>query len=622
MGSIALMPFLMSLFLSTTIFLNTFSSYASLLTYTDHCASMVPNTTPNESKFKVFPLAELQVGYYLGGSDDSLRNRKQKHVTLRIKNVYETNVSGILNVGAMLMVPSATTYYHVNVGNSTHANIWHCKRSSIRFSLYGFWSESSGKLCMIGSEIGECLEHLEIVLKLYNVVNLSNTISTLVTGRFESLSPKHEVSYFEPISLFIFPRMGYDYEYTLDTKEAKNESSDEGGLVPGLAINLIRLCSNIYPMINGIYDLQYHSDCYSEKNCSPLWGDSRQLPYIVSLEGMVCSDVKQRVKVLIGFGNIDSGYRWSFNPNATLVGEGWWDERKNQLHVIACRFLGVEESVASVHVGDCSTRMSLRIPKIWSINDASSIVGQIWSNKTVGDAAYFKRIILRSHQDKRTRVSGIKYEYTKLEKVRKLCPRQEPLKNKGIRYPYVNSSDMRIEFSVGYSDQILAWGYCDPLVINDQIQQKNLDENFVPKSSHTQPFISANSSSTYLYNISYQISFSLVPDAKLGEENSIFNTTENATETVNVSAEGVYDVEAGSLCMVGCRNLGSENKMPTTASVDCEILVKFQFLPPNAKNNGCYNIKGSMESNRKISDPLYFKPLDLFSVAFYTTEAK
>jgi len=37
----------------------------------------------------------------------------------------------------------------------------------------------------------------------------------------------------------------------------------------------------------------------------------------------------------------------------------------------------------------------------------------------------------------------------------------------------------------------------------------------------------------------------------------MLNTTTNVTEVVNVSAEGIYDVEAGSLCMVGCRNLGT-----------------------------------------------------------------
>ncbi|TKY66530.1 hypothetical protein E2542_SST09406 [Spatholobus suberectus] len=381
MNSLALSSFLMPLFIFTTFSPNTFSSYASHVSYTDHRASVVPNSIPNESKFKVFP------------------------------------------------------------------------------------HESSGKFCMVVRETGDSpqLQRLEVVPKLYNVVNSRSTISTLVTGSLESMSSEHE-SY---------------------------------------------------------------------------WGDANQLPYVVSLKALICSDVKQRVKVLIGFGNYDSGYRWSFNPNDSLLGEGWWDDRKNQLCINACRFLGMEEPVASAHVGDCSTGMSLKFPKFWSMNGASSIVGQIWSNKCVGDSGYFNRMIVRSHQDKRNRVCGIKYEYSQLDKVRKMCPRQKPLKNKGIRYPDVYSSDTRIDMGVEY------YG----------------------------------------------------PDSCL---------------EINVSTKGIYDAEAGSLCMVGCRNLGSQNQIPTTDSVNCEIIVNFQFQQLKAKNDGAY-ITGSIESTHKNSDPLYFYPLNLTS---------
>ncbi|RDX99082.1 hypothetical protein CR513_17914, partial [Mucuna pruriens] len=621
MESLALSFFPMLLFLFTIISLNTFSSYASQLTYTNYCASMVPNSTPKESKIKVFPHGQVQVGYYLGGDTivgvDTLKKLRQKQVTLRIKSVYETDAFDILKVGATLIVRSASSYYRV--GNSTRGKrLKNHKRfpSSITFRLDGFWSESSGKLCMVGTGTGYSMQRLEVVLKLYNVANSSNTLSTLVTGSLESLSPEHEVSYFEPISVFIFPRT--DYEFSLDTKEAKNEYSDEGEALPGLSVNPVSFCSNIFPMINGKYDLQYQSECNSAKNCSPIGENVNQLPYVVSLKELVCSDVKQRVRVLIGFGN--SGARWSFNPNATLVGEGWWDEKKNQLGVVACHFLGMEESMASVHVGDCSTKMSLRFPKIWSIKDASSIEGQIWSNKSVGDSGYFKRMVLRNFQYQRVKISGIKYEYSQLDKVRKIFPRQEPLKNKGIRYPDVYSSDMRFDMSVRNSKRRVAWGYSVPLVVNDQIQQWNSVETFPSNSSFTHQFISPNSSSTGLYNVSYKISINLLPNVKLGEEKSMLNTTTNVTETINVSAEGIYDAEAGSLCMVGCRNLGSENQIPSTNSLDCEVIVKFQFPPLDAKNNGGY-IKGSIESARKNLDPLYFKQLDVTSAAYYTAEA-
>jgi len=617
---VTLMMESLALFFFSIIFLNTFSSHASQLIYTDHCASVVPKSTPNESKFKDFPHGPFQVGYYLGGDTivgaDTFQKLRQKQVTLRFKNVYETDVFGIHKVGVTLTVRSASSYYRV--GNFTRGKrLKNRKRfpSSIRFTLDGFWSESSGKICMVGAGTGYNMQRLEVVLKLYNVVNSRSNVSTLVTGSLESLSPRHEVSYFEPISLFIFPIV--DYDFSLDTKEAKSEYSEEGEVVPGLSINPASFCSNISPLINGKFDLQYQSECNSAKNCSPVWWDAHQLPYIVSLKELICLDVKQKVRVLIGFRS--SGARWSFNPNATLVGEGWWDEERNQLYIVGCHFLGMEESMASVHVGNCSNRISLRFPKIWSMNDASGIVGQIWSNKTVGDSGYFKRIAFRSFQDSRVEISGTKYEYGLLDKVRKMCPRQEPQKNKGARYPHVYSSDMRFDMSVRISKRRVAWGYSVPLVVNDQIQQLNSEGTF-PSSSYTPPSISPNSSSIALYNVSYKISMNLLPNARLSAQKSMLYTTTNVTEAVNLSAEGIYDAEAGSLCMVGCRNLGSKNEIPSTNSMDCEIIVKFQFPPLDTNKIGDY-IKGSIVSTRENSDPLYFKQLDVTSAAFYTAEA-
>lgn len=65
--------------------------------------------------------------------------------------------------------------------------------------------------------------------------------------------------------------------------------------------------------------------------------------------------------------------------------------------------------------------------------------------------------------------------------------------------------------------------------------------------------------------------------------------------------------------MVGCRNLGSNSQQATNDKVDCEVLVNFQFPPTNAK--GSRHIKGTIESTRKMSDPLNFEHLDLSTAA-------
>ncbi|XP_031283583.1 uncharacterized protein LOC116142292 [Pistacia vera] len=88
-------------------------------------------------------------------------------------------------------------------------------------------------------------------------------------------------------------------------------------------------------------------------------------------------------------------------------------------------------------------------------------------------------------------------------------------------------------------------------------------------------------------------------------------------EILKFSAEGIYDKETGKLCMVGCRYIVSKNQSLINDSMDCEVLINFQFPPSNSKMNEGY-IKGSIKSARVKSDPLYFETMDVSS-ATYTT---
>jgi hypothetical protein len=54
-------------------------------------------------------------------------------------------------------------------------------------------------------------------------------------------------------------------------------------------------------------------------------------------------------------------------------------------------------------------------------------------------------------------------------------------------------------------------------------------------------------------------------------------------------------------------------------STDCEILVNVQFSPLNGKGHG--NIKGTIESVRKNSDPLHFEKLEISSNSIYRHQA-
>ncbi|KAG2677803.1 hypothetical protein I3760_12G114200 [Carya illinoinensis] len=352
------------------------------------------------------------------------------------------------------------------------------------------------------------------------------------------------------------------------------------------------------------FNLRYASECNSAKSCNPfIDAGIRYVPRIVSLHGIVCSEDTERMRVLVEFSNDSYGHYYpSFKPETTLVGEGSWDESEHQLCLVACRFLGFNETFANARVGDCSTRLSFRFPAIWSIKDASDIAGQVWTNKTVKELGYFDRIMLRSSRNNRVGVPDLKYEYTKINTAMKLCPKSEkPAKANRERYPSGHSDVMRLYMSVKNSTSTgrIAWGDSVPISIGDQFY-----------SSSEGSVVPAGSSGRGSVNISCSIGLSSTTGI------SPFNSTSSTSyEVLEILAEGTYDDETGNMCMVGCRNLGSENQIPRPGSWDCEILVKFHFPPVNSKKAGY--IKGSISSTREKSDPLYFERLDSSSYNFY-----
>ncbi|WVZ00495.1 hypothetical protein V8G54_026564 [Vigna mungo] len=463
------------------------------------------------------------------------------------------------------------------------------RKGYVSFKLEGFWHEPSGKVCMVGissvySRKGDFL-NVNVVFKLNDVFNESN-ITTLVTGSLENLSSeKGDDSYFEPISVLMLPNGKYNYN--MDSEEV---------VIEFRFIEFLRL------------QLEYSLECHASKNCS-ISGSSDKLPSLMSLTTIGCSltTKKHRLRVLVEFQDIDYYViNQSFDPKTMLVGEGWWDEKNNTLCVVACHIMRKSSSLVGTHVGDCSVRLRLRFPSILSIRNTSGIVGQIWSNKSGSDSGYFKMVTFRNDEGRGVGVHGLKYEFSHLETVNKLCPRPTQKPNeKRKRYPEAYSYSMRFDMSVKESMKRVGWGYSEPIAIDDEISDFP-DE--VPDET-----IDINNGS--LFNMSYRIGLSVLYPTKSVNNNSVFNLS---SESVKIIAEGVYDAGAGTLCMVGCRELNpiSKNETPVAHSTDCDILLKIQF-PPLDSSDRSY-IKGSIESRRKESDPLYFKHLDISAVPYYT----
>ncbi|KAK7244300.1 hypothetical protein RIF29_39120 [Crotalaria pallida] len=592
---------------------------------------MVPESSSTKLSFNSFPLGDHHTGYYTGGDSIIDANASWNHFSFQLqpRKILATQVSDLFKVKGLVSFKSTNTYSISNGTRFGYGGRSRDRRGYLTFKLEGFWSESSGKVCMVGTSSGDSKRgnsfNLDAVLKLNNVFNASN-ISSLVSGSLESLSSKKDENYFQPFSLFMFPKA--NYKYTLDSIEVDNDFSKGIDAEQGLSLNLNKLsfCSS-YSLggTTRALKLEYSSDCNSAKNCTPISGSSGQLPSIMSLDAIECTHTneKHRLRVVVAFFDISYWhYNPSFNPKTMLVGEGWWDEKKNSLCVVACHIIGMESSSDGTNVSDCSVRLRLRFPSIWSINYTSTIEGQIWSNKTAKGQGYFKRITFRNEYDDyrvRGEVHGLKYEYSQLDRVKQLCQTPKDVKDKGKRYPDAYSYDMRFDMSVRESNKRVAWGSGAPLTVDDQLYESGVMhfDSYSVSSSSTEILDSDSLNNDSLFNISYKFTMYLMSYSTLSDRNSLFNLS---YENVKISAEGIYDVGAGNLCMVGCRDLSSNNGTPKAHSMDCEILMKFQF--PSIDSIDGSRIKGSIESRRKKSDPLYFKSLDLSATAYYTEAAR
>ncbi|KAM1102475.1 hypothetical protein PS2_010939 [Malus domestica] len=214
---------------------------------------------------------------------------------------------------------------------------------------------------------------------------------------------------------------GMNYQYTLISNSSENKSTYGGSdnSNPTSSLNVKRFCFVLSREVrNHAFDLKYSSRCSPAKNCTPLFASD--LARVVSLKPIECLKDAKRLRFLVEF--VDSSnvwYRKPFDPNTTLIGEGSWDAEKNQLSCAACRFLDAAGSWNNTRVGDCSTRITLRFPAVWTIRKTSSMAREIWSNKNVTKLGYFEKIMFESPQDDigRVLIPGVKYEYTKTKQV-------------------------------------------------------------------------------------------------------------------------------------------------------------------------------------------------------------
>ncbi|GMH19522.1 hypothetical protein Nepgr_021363 [Nepenthes gracilis] len=607
------------LFFTISVFFSFTSSSplsSSPVAYSKHCNHIVAESTQSSS-YLVPPQFLRLSNAYVRNAQHILGPYPQIVANFVPQKISKTLTLETLEIEAVLTLRVQRSFASEgNFGNRRLFRVYGGPRSRIqtsaRFQLYGYWSSTSGQLCMVGSgskrsKLGNDCSY-NVVFKL-NYPKDSTITSSLVTGTLESLDSDDTGVYFSQIIVMGFSMMNYEYSVI-------NEELEHGGLggVASLGNASLNLGTN-----GDCYDLIRLSDGFELEcdgnNCSEINGI---LSKFMSANAIDCSN-KEKMRILFGFSDVSSlrnGYQQPFVPSKTLVGEGVWNSEKSQICFVACRIMQLDDLPTNSSVGDCIFRLNFTIPAVLSIMSRSAINGQIWSNKSasVRGNRYVDRIQIRTSGVKQAVLPNMRYQFTQIERARNYCANKKMIiKHKGRHFPNAYSSDMKFGIRVRQNKGQTAFGHAIPLSVGPRFLQDSYATYLSEIESWKTP-TQVNRAETGLLNISYRINFTPAAEFKLGAGDFV-------KQVVDISAEGIYDTETGLLCMIGCWNRELDEKSSSNRSTthDCEIFVGLQF--PSLNSNKGDLIKGTIESKRRKLDPLYFDTLELSSTSILAGQA-
>lgn len=604
--------------------------------YAEHCEQTLPKSAQIASEPGI-PRGNLiqSLGFYFSATSSA--SNSLTAATFQPQRAVKTKSPGLIKLsgGLIVMDPGVMGLNSINpTGRRGLQRTFRVRGPRfpagplrVRFNLFGYRSQPQGKLCMVGSSLfhenGGTLKSLDAVLKL-NLPVKPSINDSLIAGVLESLGGNDAMNqHFVSVSLLGLSRSS-EYEYTLIGKESGENGKgnfsefDDSGLE---SLSLEKLQQDLCSLFrsNTAFNLEYGSDCDTSANCNPLSSYSQLLPTVVVMTKLQCSN-QGKLQMLLKFRSTNNFYYnvdyYGFDPSTAFIGEGEWDGKDNRLCLDACRFLNFSDSLVDTFVGDCSIKLCLGVSATVSIRNRSPLSGQIWSSKMQSDPGFFKKVHL---QGSGMTLAGVKYKYTMMDRARSSCPNMQNAKRKGKTYPNWSSRDMMFDLSVKDSKGSVARGYSAPLFVGDQQYQWSY---YGARYYHgingtvTVMPIQLNATVGALQNISYTMSFTVPANIKFG----IGYGGDHSMRSFEIFAEGVYNEETGSLCMIGClQGRRSNLTLKRSNALDCEIHVTIQFPPLNAKSGE--RIKGSIKSLRKKSDPLYFYRLEVSSNSIYFGQA-
>ncbi|KAG6508495.1 hypothetical protein ZIOFF_033869 [Zingiber officinale] len=582
------------------------ADYNKTYIYADHCRDIVPESVATTLFVQHNDQTSFEDGYFTGGAGLFQSSNSTvfapPSVNFRTKSLHRTKKNGIFQIQATMSL------YGAFQNRSQHYRRFNYHPKTIveeaTFSdLAGFWSESTGMVCLVGHGVFQ--NATGISRDLFAVVSLtfprvSSLSTTWIIGTVKIFDHVDEHNNFGPISLLAYyaPKT---YSFTKIPYANTSCSAVKIEDAPKLEMSPDIACAYFYR----VFRINYTSsvDC-TQGNCRSLNQTLGFTPRFLSLHGITCRE-DGNTKFYIRFSN-SSNYQFHMPmiPERSLVGEGFWDPESNQLCLLACR-VNKDNSLKDTHVGDCDIGLTLWFPEVMKLKERSSIVGRVWSIKNKEDVNYFDMASIYSLNDRYNMFHGLHYTYTEADSVRDSCSNggHSSTELGDQRYPDLKFlGGGRLSLNMKNAKGKGQWGEANFLSIGNDVYGYDFEKMSAVRSSAS---LAGSTRSSDAANSSMNVAIGIHLWSHFDDDNHF--------EINELAAEGVYDSATGRICMKGCQYpKHTDGSSLDYDSIDCDILIHIQFAPVDEKAE--VHLTGTITSTRNNkSDPFYFETVTISS---------
>ncbi|KAG6488028.1 uncharacterized protein LOC122011248 [Zingiber officinale] len=568
------------------------------ISYAEHCGDTVPESEATALVVKHFDHISFRNGYFSGGAGlfsqvDTSAVFAPPSVNFQTKSLHKTEKNGTLRIQA------AMTLFGASQNQRQHRRRFspHAVVEEATFEdLAGFWSESTGKVCMVGRGVYSDGQGKSLLLSAVLILNFptgSNLNTSLIDGEVEILNRVGEPNNIGSNSITVLAYYAPNpYHFTIFPQATSSCSAvkieeDSSEIEPA------RACAFLFTQVFRI-DYKNSADC-AEDSCRPLGKSLGFTPRFLSLNQIFCLE-NGSINFYLDFSNSSSyPYDMPMRPERSLVGEAYWDRQRKQFCLLTCRVINADLP-EHPHVGACDVGLTLWFPTVMTLKERSDVVGRIWSNKDKKDAEYFDMASIHSLNDGWNRIHGLKYNYTEADSVGNSCSNRITTSSESGHQVYPGPKSLggvRLGINMNDAKGKRTWREANFMSVGDSV----FEHHYRRKSG----IRSSGAANTSIWNVGFEIT-------------KRSNPFDDDFEINELAAEGVYNSATGRFCMKGCRYPKQPGQYGTLdyESIDCEILVSIQLADLLDEDDEVH-LDGTIRSTRIQSQPLYFDTIRISS---------